>query len=104
MIEPDDSDEIGEEWKRAGKADNPRNEMDYENSVICNTHSNIPFDQQNWTINNGESMRVDVKHKNTYFSLVLGERPYIEVYKLDQFGGLLMPPDRIFDLGTYFNT
>jgi hypothetical protein len=96
-------DDDGDEWKKPTPNDNPRNEMDFQNSVVVNTYSNIPFDQQQWKITESESMRVDTKHKDTYFSLVLGERPYLEVYKCGAYGELLMPPERIFDLGSYFN-
>lgn len=102
MIEPDDSDEAGEEWKHSA-AENNKNNIDMQSKIIVNSHSQVPFLYDNWKITENESMRVDIFHKNTHFSLVLGERPYLEVYRCDNFGQLILPPERIFDLGPYFN-
>lgn len=101
MINDNDNSE-GEEWKFSDNTENPKNKMDYENKVIVNTYSNIPFSQDTWKIGESEKMRVDCLHKNTYFSIVLGDRPFIEIYSTDQYGNLKNPPERIFDLGPYF--
>lgn len=101
MIEPDDS-EDGDEWKHSA-AENPRNGEDFPNKVVVNVHSNIPWSLDQWKINENESMRTDILHRGTYFSFVMGERPYVEIYSTDQFGNLETPPERIFDLGPYFN-
>lgn len=97
-----DNDNAGEEWKDTPE-ENPRNQQDFTAKVIVNTHSQVPFHYDNWTITNQEPQRVDIFHKGTHFSLVLGARPYIEVYKTDKYGQLILPPERIFDIGPYFN-
>lgn len=102
MIEPDDSDE-GEEWKRAGKADNPRNEMDFGSKIVVNSHTKVPFSVDDWKVSENENQRIDIFHKGTYISIVLGEKIYCEIFKTDCYEQILLPPEKVIELGDYFN-
>ncbi len=98
-----DDDDDGEDWKKPTPEDNPRNSDDFPNKVILNVHSNIPWSMDQWKVVDKEQMRADIFHKGTYFSFVMAERPYVEIFQTDQYGNLVLPPDRVFDLGPYFN-
>lgn len=76
-----------DDWKKETPPSN-KNNFDYGSKIVVNAHTKVPFALDNWLITNDDQQRVDVFHKNTYFSFVLGEKPYIEIYSTDQYGQL----------------
>ncbi len=91
-----------DEWKYQ-KEPLGKNDMDYTFSLTVNSHTKTPFLVNNWKINGDEAERVDICVRGTYFSLVLGDKPYLEIFKTDEFSQLLLPPEKVIELGEYFN-
>ncbi len=99
----EDEDDDGDGWKTPAPEDNPRNELDYQKKIIVNNYTRTPYTVDNWTIIESENQRVDTYFCGTYFSLVLGEKPYIEIFRTNPYGDLVLPPEKIIELGEYFN-
>lgn len=94
------------EWQPEDGADDwkttppDKNKLDFRSKIIVNSYSDVPFLYDNWKIRKEEAKRVDIFHRGTHFSLVLGESPYIEIYATNQYGDLT-DLNKVVELGEY---
>lgn len=65
-----------------------KNKMDFGSKIVVNSYAEVPFALNSWKIRKEEPQRVDIFHKNTYFSFVMGEKPFVEIFGADEYGQL----------------